>query len=607
MHGSDSSRSIRQGKGRIRAAGSDSPALLRRVVSENLRPQARRYAVALLFMVVAAAATAAWAWLQKDLVDEVFFKRDATKLLPITLGIILLPMLKGIASYGQELILSRISNRIVADTYRRIYAHIMSFNLGFFTTLPSSQLIARVSRGANAAGSVMNLLVLTAGRDLLTLVALTAVMLVQAPILFVVVAVMGPLVVIAVTRLVKRVRQQMTLEFALNARSVQLVQETAHGARTMKGYNLAVDFARRMEETTAAIEARANSIARLQARATPILEAISGVALGLITLYCGWLAIYGEQQPGAFVSFAAALMLAYEPAKRLARLRINLEVNVVGLRMLYRLLDRPADATEKSGLAQLTATDGTIEFRDVEFAYRRDRPVLRSVNLRFAAGTRTAIVGPSGAGKTTILSLIPRFFEVTGGAILIDEIDIRDYSSASLRQHIAIVSQDAYLFSGSIRDNIRLGRLDASDDEVRAAAVDARADEFIVALAQGYDTDVGENGVQLSGGQRQRIAIARAILKNAPILLLDEATSSLDSESERRIQLALDRLTVGRTTIVVAHRLSTVLKADRIVVIDEGRVVEEGTHDQLISGKGLYARLHAQQFADVSRERFYTD
>ena len=592
-----------KGEARAKAIDRDSTGLMLRLVSESLGLQTRRYALAVLFMILAAVATAAWAWLQKDLVNEVFFKRDAAKLLPITFGIILLPLLKGMAGYGQEVILSRISNRIVADIQRRAYSRVFSFGLDFFTSRPSSQLIARVSGGANAARNVLNLLVQSVGRDLLTLVALTAVMVAQAPVLFVVAVMVGPFIVIAMMRLVERVRRQMNIEFALNTRTVQLLQETVHGARIVKGFNLADSFTQRMNEATSAIEMRANKIAMLQARATPILEAIGGAALGLITLYCGWLAIYGHQDPGAFVSFSAALLLGYEPAKRLARLRVNLEVNLVGLRLLYRLLDKPADVTEQAGAAVLVSTDGAMEFRDVTFAYRPELPVLKSINLRFARNTRTALVGPSGAGKTTILSLIPRFYDVTSGVILIDGQDIRNFSSASLRQHIAIVSQDAYLFSSSIRENIRLGRQDASDDEVRAAAADAFADEFIEGLPQGYDTSVGENGVQISGGQRQRIAIARAILRSAPILLLDEATSSLDSESEHRVQLALNRLMSGRTTIVVAHRLSTVLDADRIVVVDQGTIVEEGTHSELIAGSGLYARLHAHQFADVPRER----
>jgi ABC-type multidrug transport system fused ATPase/permease subunit len=261
--------------------------------------------------------------------------------------------------------------------------------------------------------------------------------------------------------------------------------------------------------------------------------------------------------------------------------------------------------TESADAPLLSATAGEIEFRDVAFAYRPEAPVLKGITAKFARHTKTALVGPSGAGKTTILSLIPRFYDVDAGTVLIDGQDIRSVSSASLRQHMAVVSQDSFLFDGSVRDNIRVGREGADDDAVRAAAAAAYADEFISALPEGYDTNVGENGAQLSGGQRQRIAIARAILKDAPILLLDEATSSLDSQSERRVQLALDRLMEGRTTIVIAHRLSTILDADHIIVLDEGAVVDEGTHAELLARGGLYASLYARQFGDAVPERLY--
>jgi ATP-binding cassette subfamily B protein len=586
----------------LKLIDSGSAALLSRLVAENFRPQAKRYALAAVFMFLAAWATAAWAWLQKDLVNEIFFQHNTSMLLPLTLGIILLPLLKGIAGYGEDVILSRISNRIVADVQRRVYSHVLSFGLDFFTARPSSELIVRISGGANAARDVLNLLVLSIGRDFLTLVALVAVMVVQAPILFLVAAIIAPLLIFGLTRIVKRVRHFMTLEFLLATRIVQLLQETSQGARVVKAFSLGDYMRRQMNEATVAIEARSNKIALLQARTNPILEAIGGVALGLITLYCGWLTLSGAQQPGVFVSFSAALLLAYEPAKRLARLRVNLEMSLVGLRMLYELLDTPPSVTENDDAPPLVFGNGTIEFRNVEFGYRPNTPVLKNINHKILRNSKVALVGPSGAGKTTILSLIPRLYDISRGEILIDGQDIRAVSSSSLRRQIAVVSQDTYLFGGSIRENIRIGRPDVSADDVRAAATDALADEFISALPAGYDTDVGENGVQLSGGQRQRIAIARAILKGAPILLLDEATSSLDSQSEKVVQLALDRLMQGRTTIVVAHRLSTILNADRIFVIDEGTIVQEGTHRELLARGGLYASLYEHQFANLPRE-----
>ena len=298
------------------------------------------------------------------------------------------------------------------------------------------------------------------------------------------------------------------------------------------------------------------------------------------------------------MSFLTAMLLAYEPAKRLARLRLNIEGQMIGVKLMYELFDRPVAVTETTGSRSLDGVWDGITFENVSFRSRDDTPVLNGLNLRVPNKQKIALVGPSGGGKSTILSLIQRFYDVSDGRILLDGQDVRDFSAQSLRQQIGFVSQDTYLFGGTLRENIRIGRPGASDEDVEGAARDAFAHDFIMGLDRGYDTDVGENGVQLSGGQKQRIAIARALLKGAPILLLDEATSALDSETEQKVQLAFDRLMQGRTTIVIAHRLSTILNADRIFVIAAGAILEEGTHRDLLAQGGLYKRLYLHQFAE---------
>ena len=587
-----------------RKLGDGAVDLIRRLLSENWRSQWRRWAWALLFMTITAVATAIWAWLQKDLVNSIFFEHRMDMLVPLTLAVIVLPIIRGFAGYGQEVVMSRVGNRIVADTQRRIYKHILTFGLDFFSSRPSSELIMKVGNGATSARDILNVLVVSVGRDGLTLIGLLIVMVLQAPFLLLVVAVIAPLVIVSLTRLIKRVRDIAKVEFRLLTRVIELLQETVQGARLVKTFGLAEHMNAQMDTAATAIEARSNSIAQLQAGSTPVLEAIGGAAIGLITLYCGWRTLNGTALPGEFVSFSAAMLLAYEPAKRLARLRISLEMTFVGLRMLYGILDTPPSTTEVGTDVPLEFRNGTIEFRNVSFAYRPNKPVLNNISFKIFKNSKVAIVGPSGAGKTTILSLIPRLYDVTKGTVLIDDQDVRSVSPASVRSAFAVVTQDTYMFSGTVKDNIRIGRADATDDEIRQAAVDSFAHDFISELRDGYDTNVGENGVQLSGGQRQRVAIARAILKRAPILLLDEATSSLDSQAERIVQLALDRLMESRTTIVIAHRLSTIINADRVLVVDQGTLIEQGTHRELLAKGGLYRELYEHQFADLPREAF---
>jgi ATP-binding cassette subfamily B protein len=382
----------------------------------------------------------------------------------------------------------------------------------------------------------------------------------------------------------------------LNSRILGAMQETIQGVSIVKAFTMERELESKIDDLIAGAERQQNRIARISERNGPLIESVAGIAVASIFAYAAYRTIYDNVPPGAVFSFIVSLLLAYDPARRLAKLQVQLERAVVNAKMIYELLDMEPRQRDLPDATDLVVTKARIEFRDVSFSYANGDAVLNKVNFVAEGGETTALVGPSGAGKSTVINLIPRFYDPSEGEILIDGQDIRHITKRSLRLHLAYVSQQPYLFEGTIRDNIRYGRPEASDQEVEEAAKLAYAHDFILAQPQGYETAVGENGVTLSGGQRQRLSIARALVRNAPILLLDEATSALDTESEAAVQKALDEAMSGRTVVVIAHRLSTVVRAEKIVVMQQGRVVEQGNHETLaVASDGLYARLNNLQ------------
>ena len=573
--------------------------MLSRILRANFRDHRTGYLISFGFLFIVAAMTSLSAWIMRDVVNQIFVAQDVRMLWVLSFGVMAIFIVKGFASYGQLVIQSRIGNRIVAENQKRFYNRCLKFGLDFYNNRASSELILAISSGSNAIRTILDTLVLSLGRDLVTLIGLVFVMVYQAPLMSIIALVLAPVAIVFVGGLIRRIRDIAKAEFTSSIQIVAIIQETVQGIKIVKAFGLNDHMRRRMATAVAGVEQRANKMAQLQARTSPLMETLGGVSVGLVILYAGWATISAGKTPGEFMSFITALLLAYEPAKRLARMHVSIAESIVPVRALFDILDHPTGITENTDHPPLQLSRGRIELDEVSFGYRSTDPVLHHVNLAIDRGQRLALVGPSGGGKSTILSLIQRFYDVEEGAIRIDDQDIREVSVDSLRQKIAFVSQDVFLFSGTVADNIRIGRLGATDSEVEQAARDAFAHDFIQALPRGFKSEVGENGVQLSGGQRQRIAIARAILKDAPILLLDEATSALDSESERKIQIALDRLVQGRTTIVIAHRLATVLTADKIAVIERGRVVEVGTHPELVRLGGIYDQLYRYQFDEA--------
>jgi subfamily B ATP-binding cassette protein MsbA len=406
--------------------------------------------------------------------------------------------------------------------------------------------------------------------------------------------------VLAVRKLIRRARHIVQKNFLGSGKVMQTLQEAVQGIRAVKSYNLETRMRARMEENIRDLEAGLNTRARVASRTGPLMETLGGMAVGLFVIYAGYSVLNGNKMPGEFFSAITALLLAYEPAKRLARLNLDLAANLTLARNLFDVLDSHPVEAEANTLPALKTSNGEIEFRDVSFEYRPGESVLKNVSFVAEAKRTTALVGTSGGGKSTIMNLIERFYEPTSGTITIDGQDISKFSRHSLRDQIAYVSQDLFLFSGTIRENIRLGKPGASDEEFLAATKAAHAHDFIMGFENGYDTQVGEQGTQLSGGQRARISIARAFLKNAPILLLDEPTAALDAESEKEVQRALDDLRKSRTTLLIAHRLHTVMAADKICVVDDGGIVETGTHQELLARRGRYHAFYRLQFDDRS-------
>ncbi len=578
-------------------------AVLRRVVAENGREHFGAYVFAIACLLTVAITTAFTAWIMEAVINEAFANRRADLVWLICGAILAAFVIRGFAGYGQAVTLSKIGNNIVARYQRRLFAHLMTLSVGYFNESRSARLSAQINQNINGIRDVLNLTVTSLARDLVTLVSLVGVMFIQDVVLSLIVFTVAPPLLLGLRYLSKRLRNVTRESVILNSHVLGAMQETVQGISIVKAFTMEEQLQNKIQSTIDAAERRANRIARLSERNGPLTESVAGLSVAGVMAYAAFQSIYAGVLPGAFFSFITALLLAYEPAKRLAKLQVQMERAAVNARMIYEILDMQTHQRDKEDASELVVRDARIEFRNVHFSYGSNDRVLHGLSFVAEGGKTTALVGPSGAGKSTVITLVPRFYDPAEGEILIDGQNIADITKSSLRHHLAYVSQQPYLFEGTIRENIRYGRPEATDAEIEDAAKLAHAHDFILAQPMGYDTPVGENGLTLSGGQRQRLSIARALVRNAPILLLDEATSALDTESEAAVQKALDAAMVGRTVIVIAHRLSTVIKADKIIVMQGGRVAEEGTHESLAQRpSGLYARLNNLQAVPNGRD-----
>ena len=569
--------------------------LVKRLLTEQGLTHWRKYAVAFVLMAISAGCTAMSAYLIGDVINQAYIYRNLPALIVLGGVTALLFTGKGLATYGHTVLLSQIGNRIVANNQRAVFSKLLSEGLSFFSDRHSTEFIARLSAGATAATQVINLLITSLGRDLLSLIGLLTVMVVQDPLMSFFSLVVAPPAFLVLRKMIRRIYKIGRTQFQGGTRIIETLQETLQGIRIVKAFTLEDIMRQRFDANVAAVEHEANKMARVAARASPLMETLGGCAIAIAITYGGYRVLNTGATPGQFFSFITAFLLAYEPAKRLARLNIELNGGLVGVRILFEVIDGPPSEPIDTGMPDLTIVSPRLEFDDVHFAYRGDQAVLRGMSFVAEPGRLTALVGPSGGGKSTVFNLLLRFYDGEHGKITIDGHDIRKVSRRSLRQHVAYVGQDIFLFRGTIRENIAFGKPGASEDEIVAAAKGAYAHDFIMQFPLGYDSPVGEHGLQLSGGQRQRIAIARALIKNAPIILLDEATAALDSESELQVREAMEHLFEGRTTLAIAHRLHTISHADRIYVIEDGHMTESGRHDDLLAEGGRYAAFYGLQ------------
>jgi ATP-binding cassette subfamily B protein len=580
--------------------------MIRRVLSENFSAHKFSYLKAIAGSLMISGATVFVGYIMRDVINDIFYKQRADLIIYIAGSILLAFILRGLGSFIQAVQLAKIGNNLAAIYQKRVFAHLMKLGLNFYNDHRSGHLAAQINQNIGGMRDLMNMTITSVARDAVMLIGLLGIMIYQEPYLSLFSLLIAPPLILTVTYVSRRIRTVTREVVHLNSHLLGAMQETTQGIAIVKAFTMEDQLRGKINGLIEQAEARSNKIASVSERVTPISEILAGIAIASVIAYAGYRAIAEQQPPGTMFAFITSMMLAYDPARRLARLQVSLERALVNARMIYEILDLKPAQSDRADATDLQVTEGTVQFDDVHFAYHpKDSPeyqqVLNGISFIAKAGETTAIVGASGAGKSTLITLLQRFYDVGSGRIFIDDQDIAGVTVNSLRRSVAYVSQQPYLFEGTIADNIRYGRPDATQDEIVEAAKLANAHEFIIRQPLGYDSPVGENGVTLSGGQRQRLSIARAIVRKAPILLLDEATSALDNDSEKRVQQALETIMKDHTTIVIAHRLSTVVNADKIIVMEAGNIVEEGRHADLITiENGVYARFYKLQSAPQS-------
>lgn len=570
--------------------------LVVRLWREAISPYRWHLLLALYFMIITAAGEAMTLKMLQPVVDKVFVEKNPDMLWPIAGAVLFVFIIKSFAAYGQAGLMSMIGLRVVADIQINLFKHLSRMDNRFFQSNTTGSLVSRFSVDTIMMRNAVSTALTGIGKDAMSVIFLVMLMFHQDAMLASIVLFIFPIAFYPVVFLGRRMRKVTANTQEEMGVLVTILEQTFHGISVVKAYGMELYEQSRVSRIVNTVFSLSYKAGKTRAMSRPLMELLGGVAICVVIVYGGHRVIEGVTSPGSFFSFIAAVLTAYRPMKALANLNVNLQEGLAGAQRVFQVLDTEPAIKDKPSAKILETVSGSIEFDNVIFSYEGKMNALNGLSLEVPAGETVAIVGSSGAGKSTILNLIPRFYDTTSGSVKIDGQNVQDVTLESLRDSMALVSQEVTLFDDTIRENIAYGRTGATDEEIINAAKHAAAHDFITALPDGYDTAVGERGLKLSGGQRQRLAIARAMLKDAPILLLDEATSALDTESERKVQKALDELMKDRTTIVIAHRLSTIVNANIIHVVENGELIESGTHDELIERKKAYAYLYELQF-----------
>ena len=571
--------------------------IIKRILREHIAPYKRKLFMAMGCMVVVASCTALNAWMIKPVMDQIFIGKDRQMLTIIPLAVFGVAVTGAAANYFNTLFMRFIGQRVVADMQIRLFEHLVRSDIGLFHSQSSGRLISRFTNDINLLRNAFSNVLTALTKESLSMVFLVSIMFYQNASLAILALIAFPTAIYPIIRLGKRMRKLSDKTQNQLGDFTSALDEIFGGVRTVKSYNREVFEIGRASSIIEKLFGLYYKSSRTQSASTPMIEVLSGFSMAIVIWYGGTQVMEGTITTGEFSSFIAAFLMAYKPVRAMSGLGGVLQEGIAAANRLFNIIDTPAKITDAPGAVPLEVKNGTIVYDNIMFGYNADTTSIKNISIKIPAGKKAALVGMSGGGKSTLMNLLLRFYDADSGTISIDGQDIKNVTMNSLRASMAFVPQESMLFDDTIKANIAYGREGANDEDIVTAAKNASADEFIRALPEGYDTMIGAHGVRLSGGQRQRIAIARAMLKNAPILLLDEATSSLDNESERNIQLALEELMKGRTTLVIAHRLSTIVGADIIYVIENGEVTESGNHEELLAQKGKYHALYANNFA----------